>query len=67
MGSLMSLLLLFIYIELIVSEIRQSITYKNKIYLSIYKAIQSDEMKVKVTVKYEAISVTFVTFLSIFG
>lgn len=51
MGSLMSLLLLFIYIKLIVSEIRQSITYMNKIYLSIYKAIQSDEMKVKVTVK----------------
>lgn len=47
----MSLLLLFIYIELIVSEIRQSTTYMNKIYLSIYKAIQSDEMKVKVTVK----------------
>lgn len=51
MGSLMSLLLLFIYIEVIISEIKKSITYMNKIYLSIYKAIQSDEMKVKVTVK----------------
>lgn len=51
MGSLMSLLLLFIYIEFIISEIKKSITYMNRIYLSIYKAIQSDEIKIKVTVK----------------